>query len=273
MKFDILAENILTSLIKEGRLAKNSKFANISVDSEKFAEKLNSGDFEVLIKAWAGSPRYSHLSENQIKEALRNVASEIAEYEPSSFEELNSTIESVIDDVYANKGPHRKTYTARLTKSISNLITHKEYGLVSLGQAPKSEENDYDLEGLSQVESAVLDFISNSDTLTTIKDVENQFSNGNDIVNSLIEKGFITRDGDVLVVSDSEHGAKLLDIKDDNEENPLEADDDIGTSFSRSRRENDQDAYDSSMGDIFSNPESMGGWSKKNYWGKYTPED
>jgi len=273
MKFDILAESILSSLVNEGRLAKKSKYANISVDVDKLTEKLNAGDFEVLIKAWAGSRRYSHLSEDQIKDVIKNVASEIAEYQPSSFEELNSTIESVVDNVYANKGPHRKTYNARLTKSISNLITHKEYGLVSMVEAPRAEENDYDLEGLTQVESAILEFISNSDTPTNVKEVNMHFSNADDIIDSLIQKGFITRDGDVLTASSKAGSARLLDTDNNDRENPLDADEDIRTSFSRSMRQRDQDEYDSSMGDIFSNPESMSGWSKKKYWGKYKPED
>jgi hypothetical protein len=256
MKFDVLAESIISSLVNEGRLSKASKYSHISVDANKLAEKLNSGDFEILTKGWAGNPRYASLSEDEIKEVIQNVASEIGQYEPSSFDELNSTIESVVDNVYANKGPNRKTYNARLTKAIVNLITHNEYGLVTIGEAPKAQENEYDVEGLSQVESAVLDFITQAELPTNIKDVESQFSNGSDIIDSLIEKGFVNRDGDTLVASGHEQGGRVLDTEDEDEENPLEIEPDIARTYrstlGSSRSYDDDDSEDRSMGYVSS---------------------
>lgn len=252
MKFDVLAESIISSLVNEGRLAKASKFANISVDADKLAEKLDAGDFEILTKGWAGNPRYASLSEDEIKDVIKNVATQIAEYQPSSYQDLNSTIEGVVDNVYANKGPNRKTYNARLTKAIANLITHKEYGLISIGEAPKTQENEYDIEGLSQVESAVLDFITQADVPTNIKDVEAQFANGSDIVDSLVEKGFVKREGDILTASDSEEGGKVLDVEDEDEEDPLEAEPDVARAYrstvGNTRSYDDDSSDDTSMG-------------------------
>ena len=252
MKFDVLAESIISSMVNEGRLPKSSKYSNISVDADKLVEKLNAGDFEILTKGWAGNPRYAGLSEDEIKEVIQNVASEIGQYEPSSFDELNSTVEGVVDNVYANKGPNRKTYNARLTKAIVNLITHKEYGLVTIGEAPKAQENEYDVEGLSQVESAVLDFITQADVPTTIKDIESQFANGSNVVDSLIEKGFVKRDGDTIVPSDAQEGGRVLDTEDEDEEDPLEVEPDIARTYrstvGSSRSYDDDEGGDGSMG-------------------------
>ena len=41
MKFDNLANNIISEMLEEGRTAKNLKYANISIDSDKMLEKLN----------------------------------------------------------------------------------------------------------------------------------------------------------------------------------------------------------------------------------------
>ena len=252
MKFDILAESIISSLLEEGRLAKSSKFAHISVDGDKLAEKLNAGDFEILTKGWAGNPRYASLSEEEIKDVIQNVASGITESQPSSFDELRSSVESVVDNVYANKGPNRKTYNARLTKAIVNLITHKEYDLVSIGEAPRTEEDEYDVEGLSQVESAVLDFITQAEEPTNIKDVETQFANGSTIVDSLVEKGFVNRDGDMLTASGEDGSGKLLDIDDEDEENPLDAEPEVARAFKstmgNTREYEDDSSDDTSMG-------------------------
>lgn len=247
MKFDKFVNNIMTSLVEEGRMPKSSKFSNINVDTKKLSEKLSSGDFDVLLKGWSDNSRYGNISETELTDTLSKVSSKIETYQPSSLSDLNGAISSVADELYATKGPRRKTFTERLTKAISNLILHKEYGLVTVGSgiASSQDEDDeeistmkkntseYDVEGMSERESAIYEFIKQSDNPTTKQEIESQFPQSLDVVNGLIRKGFITKENDTYSAKTETDYTPVLDINDEEEieEDPFEVDPDARSTF------------------------------------------
>jgi len=268
MKFDILVEQHL-KLLSEAGVSRSSKFSNIEIDADRLLEKLNAGDFDILINSWANNKKYGNVSEENIKQVIAKLAEDIKTYEISNFEDLKDTVESITDDIYSDKGFRRQSFVARLSSSIAGLVMHKEYELVSV-LPPKQERQEEDaLTGLTEVENAVVDYIDHSEEPVTLEILNKHFSGADSIIDTLAQKGIVAvnTQGIITLVNRTPEG----ELKD--KENPLDADEDIRTSFSRSMRQRDQDAYDSSMGDIFSNPESMSGWSKKKYWGKYKPED
>ena len=185
MRFNVLAESIISDMLSEGRMSKVSKYSSIGVDTEKMLEKLNAGDFDIILKSWVGSPRYAGLTEEEIRSIVSGVVSNITENNPSSFDELSDSIMSVVDRAYQDKGPRRKTYNERLTKAIRNLILHKEYELIKNGESnsidtsSESEEMSddqkpvFDIEGLTSIESAVYEFIKQADNPTSISEFSN----------------------------------------------------------------------------------------------------
>ena len=252
MKFDILVENIIKDLVTEGRTPKSLKYANIRVDSDKMLEKLNAGDFDIILQSWEGTPRYGNLSKETLKDVVAKVAENIKEMEPNSFSELRDNIESVVDQFYINKGPKRKTYDERLTKAVTNLILHKEYELVSSAEPTISheeeEEKSHDIENLSNIESAVYEFVSKADGPTTEQEIEAQFPQSKTIVDSLIEKGFLEKFDDKITAKEKGvDEVPLLDIEDeDEEEDPLNIDSDITSTFKNTfgkSRESDEEDY------------------------------
>lgn len=252
MKFDNLVESFINGLVNEGRTSNISKYSYINVDADKMLNKLHSGDFDILIKSWAGSPRYAGLSEEELNDVMADVTSEISEMKPDSFDDLRSTIFNAVDKVYQNKGARRKTYDERLTKAITNLIIHKEYGLISTEKPEDYEEDgqgkekaEYDIEGLSPAESDIYEFIKQADEPTSTVEIQQQFPNSQDIVDSLISKGFIEKEGNIFSVKEKEGADLTMEPEEDFEENPLEADEDVASTFKSTfgrNNEEDEDA-------------------------------
>jgi hypothetical protein len=239
MKFDNLANNIISEMLEEGRTAKNLKYANISIDSDKMLEKLNSGDFDVIVNSWSGSPRYANLSEDSIKQLLSSVVEGIKTRNPSDFDELRNAVNMSVDSVYQNKGDRRKTYTDRMTKAVVNLILHDEYNLVVPGEntSDMPEEEEGESEEMTSLESAIYEFVKQSDVETSLSDVEAQFNDSKEVVDSLIKKGLLKKEGNTLsVIEDDGSFTPTLEIDDaDSEfEDPLEADQDIKSTFKNS---------------------------------------
>lgn len=249
MKFDKIVNTVIKEMVlTEGRTPKLSKYSNIAVDTAKLGEKIEAGDFDVLIKSWSGSPKYGNLSEEDIKSALTSVKDNIETYQPTSLKDLFSAIESPVDEIYSSKGPRRKTFTDRLTKSISNLILHKEYDLISVGmgsETPNYSETDddetsstgreeFDVEGLSSIQSAIYEFIKQSDAPTTEQELNNQFPNDADAIQELLTKGLITKEGNTFSLPSEPSDIPLLDIEDEEEEeDPFETDPNARETFKR----------------------------------------
>jgi hypothetical protein len=243
MRFNVLAESIINDMVSEGRMSKVSKYSSIGVDTEKMLEKFNAGDFDIILKSWVGSPRYAGLTEEEIRNIVSGVVSNIAETNPSSFDELSDSIMNVVDKAYQDKGPRRKTYDDRLTKAIRNLILHKEYDLIKTGESNSidtssdSEEMSdeqkptFDVEGLTSIESAVYEFIKQADNPTSISELSETFDDPESITASLLQKGLIKKEGNNFVASEDSDMTNILDTDDDFEENPLEADSDVASTF------------------------------------------
>lgn len=258
MNFDKIANQIIktNSLIREGRTPKSSKYSNISVNIDKFGEMINSGDFEVLLKSWAGNPKYGNLTEDELNTILAKSKESLETYQPTSLKDVYDAIYYVADDAYKAKGPRRKTFTDRLTKNISNILIHKEYDLISIGAGVSTSENDmetdmeddetprfrsdsakkYDVEGLSSIESAIYEFIKQSDTPTTKQELEAQFPGNMHIANDLVAKNLVTRDGDSFMQKTSDGMTSILDVDDDDkdyDEDPFDSDIDARDTFKR----------------------------------------
>lgn len=198
MKFDTLVENYL-NIFSEAYVNRSSKYSNIEIDANKLIEKLNSGDFDILISSWANNIKYGNVSEEVIKGLINSLAKDIETYEISSFDDLKDTIDSLADDVYANKGMRRQSYVQRLTNSVAGLIMHKEYGLVT-AREPRIEKPEEDaLTGLTEVENGVVDYIQQAEEPLTVDDLSKQFSNAQDIVDSLINKNVLYKDNEGFV--------------------------------------------------------------------------
>jgi hypothetical protein len=266
MQFDILVETFISNLIEEGRTSNISKYSSINIDADKMSSKLAAGDFDILIKSWAGSPRYASLSEEQLKQVMTDVTTEITEMQPRSFDDLRDSVYRVVDKMYENKGARRKTYDERLTKAITNLILHKEYDLVSTGESSGEDydndiegedESSFDSENLTEIESAIYEFVKQADSPTSMAEVEAQFANSKDIVDSLIKKGFLNKEGSMLSVKeDGDDYTPILDRdEDDFAENPLEADEDITSTF--------KSTFGRSMGDDFEDAGRTPSWRRR----------
>ena len=247
MKFDTLANDIISEMLEEGRTAKNLKYANISIDADKMLEKLNSGDFDVIVNSWSGSPRYANLSEDSIKQLLSSVVESIKTRNPSDFDELRNAVNMSVDSVYKNKGDRRKTYTDRMTKAVVNLILHDEYKLVAPGDSTSDMSEEGESDDMTSLESAIYEFVKQSDVETTLSDVEAQFNGSKEVVDSLIKKGFLQKQGNTLSVKeDDDSFVPTLEIDDEDAEfeDPLEADEDIKSTFKSSFKDTFDDGRD-----------------------------
>jgi hypothetical protein len=227
MKFDTLVENYITTF-EEGRLAKSAKYANISINAPLLKQRLADGDFETIISSWAGHPKYGNVSDQTINGVIDKVADDVQEYEISNYDDLRSTIDSIVDGVYADKGPRRKTYTARLTSSILSLITHGEFDLVKTGAAAQREvEGEDESDDNSDVEEVVYNFVAQAEEPSryddVVKYITSSLSKEEDeakyIIDSLVSKGVLHKEGDLLTAGDDEGFAKELEIEDEPKEN------------------------------------------------------
>jgi hypothetical protein len=266
MKFDTLVENYITTF-EEGRLAKSAKYANISINAPLLKQKLADGDFETIISSWAGHPKYGNVSDQTINGVVDKVADDVQEYEISNYDDLRSTIDSIVDGVYADKGPRRKTYTARLTSSILSLITHGEFDLVKTGAAAQSEVSDEDSDEDSDVEEVVYNFVAQAEEPSQYNDVVHYITSSlskeeneaKSIIDSLVSKGVLHREGDLLTAGEEDGFAKELEIEDEPKENdpitgkpPLRDEEEDPFKYSpeaesnyRSTKGQDEDYYDS----------------------------
>jgi hypothetical protein len=250
MKFDILVEQHL-KLLSEAGVSRSSKFSNIEIDTDRLLEKLNAGDFDILITSWANNKKYGNVSEDDIKQVITKLAEDIKTYEISNFEDLKDTVESIADDIYSDKGFRRQSFVGRLSSSIAGLVMHKEYNLVSV-LPPKQERQEADaLTGLTEVENAVVDYIERSEEPVTLDILNKQFSGADSIIETLAEKGVVAVNpqGIITVVSRAFEG----ELK--SKENPLDADEDVRTSFSRTMGRNTDDDFDYER--VYQDPESV----------------
>jgi hypothetical protein len=239
MKFDILVEQHL-KILSEAGVSRTSKYSNIHINADRLLEKLEAGDFDILITSWANNKKYGNVSEENIKEVITKLVDDIKTYEISSFEDLKDTIESIADGIYSDKGFRRQSFVHRLTNSIAGLVMHKEYDLVSV-LPPKQEGQEEDaLTGLTEVENAVVDYIEHSEEPVTLDILNKHFSGADSIVETLAEKGIVAVNpqGIITVVSRAFEG----ELK--SKENPLDADEDVRSSFSRTMGRSNEDDFD-----------------------------
>jgi len=273
MKFDILAENIIYT-IEEGRFKKEEKFSNIEVNGEELQNLLNSGALDSHLENLANKARYSNLSAEQLKQIISEITEEIKISQPSSFEELKDSIQTVADSVYSDKGSKRKTLVDRLTKSVGNIILSPSLGVVSQGEIVRKSENKPESNNLKAHEIELINFINQSEEPTTyeqaVEHIAHNFAveteDAEQIVKKIMASGAITREGDFLAVND-EYVASEEDkepsseeeiekaIRKDNQdyegdeeeyENPLSFDREVDDTY-RKTRGSDSDYYDSNL--------------------------
>jgi hypothetical protein len=250
MNFNTLVENYLVDL-EEGRMQKSDKFSNFEIDTQTLNDKLENGSFDVIITAWSNHSKYGNITTEQLKNVIREVSNNVEEYGISTYEDLKSTVENITDNVYENKGIKRKTLVDRLTKAVINLIFHKEYDLVNLNVTPVRQDSEDELTGLTEVENAVVDYIEHSEEPVTLDVLNRNFSGADSIVDTLTQKGIVVvnQNGVITLVNKAFEG-ELRDGED-----PLEADEDVRTSFFKTMGRNNEDDFD--LDRAYQDPDSV----------------
>jgi hypothetical protein len=229
-KFNLLVENILTDL-NEGRIPKSAQYSNIEIDASSFASKLEAGDMNEFIEAWSSKKWLGGLSQERIKDILKNIADDLTEYPPRSFTELWSQIETKVRDAI----PTRKDLVEKITRQISNLLTNPAFGLTKTVEAPAATEHEGEKEEtsktvtdeseLSEVAEKTLEYIRQaeepSEESDVVKYITSSFgkeeNEANDVIKELIAKKLVEKQGNTLVAKEEEGGA-ILDTDEEPEE-------------------------------------------------------
>jgi hypothetical protein len=103
---------------------------------------------------------------------------------------------------------------------------------------------------MTSLESAIYEFVKQSDVETSLSDVEAQFNDSKEVVDSLIKKGLLQKQGNTLSVKEDDGSfTPTLEIDDaDSEfEDPLEADEDIKSTFKNSFKDTFDDDRDNDL--------------------------
>lgn len=265
MKFDILAENIISSispLIEEGRKKKSEKFSYISVDGNTLKQKVESGELDSAISATLAGrgerqrERYPNIDVEKFKAMLLEVAeyAEDPENKPSTYRDLMDLIETAAHEAYKHKGENRKTLVANLSKALLNVIIDNT-DAVAPAEAPANNEevsSSEELEEpkeksfkhtLSPDEERVLEFIGEFenpvDYEEVVKFIEEELHKHDEevseIINKLIEKDYVGK-----------HPDNKLSVSIRPPEETDEEDEELKNPFLASREV--EDAYRSTVG-------------------------
>ncbi len=125
----------VNTVIKEGRLAKNDVYSNIEIDATGFQTKLSEGKVDGLIQEWASKSWLGGIPAEKLRAILDQIAKDLVEFPPTSYEEMQGTISSVI-----SKSVNRKDLQVKLTRKVSNLLTTKEFNLITVKEAESGGE-------------------------------------------------------------------------------------------------------------------------------------
>jgi len=216
MKFNILAENIISSILEEGRKKKSEKFSYISVDGNTLKQKIESGELDDAINVTLAGrgerqrDRYPNINIEKFKTILSEVADYVEDIDnkPNTFRDLMDLIETAANEAYKHKGENRKTLVANLSKAILNIIIDHTDSVKQVAP-PVSEIENTEEEpeektykyALSPEEEKVLEFIGENETPVdqdeVVRFIEDELylhdEETSKIISSLIEKDYITR--------------------------------------------------------------------------------
>jgi hypothetical protein len=260
LKFDILCEKITSEVFSEGRTKKTDRYSNIEIDASAFENKLNSGDLDELVKVWSSKSWMGGLPEEKLKGVLTSLAKELTDTPASSYSDLIGNIESQVSQV-----TNRKDLRIKITRVIANLLTDQAYGLTKITAAPVSKEVtqtvsrseqsrkqvEQDQDTLSSIEQRIYDRVAGTDDNKESADViRKELAEDPDtedmtddeirsVIVSLVDKGRLKREGGMLYVAEDEKtlGTPILDIEDDEEDNPLNYDSDVEDAYREAMRE------------------------------------
>ena len=274
MKFDVLAESIISSILEEGRKKKSEKFSYISVDGDALKRKLESGELDSAIAATLAGrgerqrERYPNIDVEKFKAMLSEVADFVKEPEntPNTFRDLMDLIETAAHEAYKHKGENRKTLVANLSKALLNVIIDHTDAIKQVA-APASETEEAEDQPeekaykhtLSPEEEKVLEFIGEHETPIdhdeVIRFIEDELylhdEEATGIINSLIEKDYIGKNVENKL-SVSLRPPEEIEDEDEAIYDPFSASSDVGDTFRRTMASrdyfNDEDLSDPGSG-------------------------
>jgi len=277
MKFDILAESIISSILEEGRKKKSEKFSYISVDGNALKQKIESGEIDAAINATLAGrgerqrERYPNIDIEKFKTMLSEVAdyAEEPENKPSTFRDLMDLIETAAHEAYKHKGENRKTLVANLSKALLNVIIDHTDAVKQVAAPPSETEGLEDTEQtpdeksykhtLSPEEEKVLEFIGEHETPVdydeVIRFIEDELylhdEEASAIISKLIEKDYVGKNVEnklSVILRPPEES----DEEDEANYDPLSASSDIRDTFKRTMATrdyfNDEDMSDPGSG-------------------------
>ena len=216
MKFNILAENIISSILEDGRKKKSEKFSYISVDGNTLKQKVESGELDDAINVTLAGrgerqrDRYPNIDVEKFKTMLSEVADYVEDpyNKPNTFRDLMDLIETAAHEAYKHKGENRKTLVANLSKAILNIIIDHTDSVKQVAPPVSEIENTEEepeekiyKRTLSPKEEKVLEFIGEHDTPVdqdeVVRFIEDELylhdEETSKIISNLIEKDYITR--------------------------------------------------------------------------------
>jgi hypothetical protein len=277
MKFDILAESIITSILEEGRKKKSEKFSYISVDGNALKQKIESGELDAAINATLAGrgerqrERYPNIDVEKFKAMLSEVAeyTEEPENKPSTFGDLMDLIETAAHEAYKHKGENRKTLVANLSKALLNVIIDHTDAVKQVAAPPSETEEIEDTEQepeekaykhtLSPEEEKVLEFIGEHKTPVdydeVIRFIEDELylhdEEASGIISKLIEKNYVGKNIENKL-SISLRSPEESDEEDEANYDPFSASSDVRDTFKRTMATrdyfNDEDLSDPGSG-------------------------
>ena len=276
MKFDVLAESIISSILEEGRKKKSEKFSYIAVDGNSLKQKVESGELDSAINATLAGrgerqrERYPNIDVEKFKAMLSEVAdyAEEPENKPSTFRDLMDLIETAAHEAYKHKGENRKTLVANLSKALLNVIIDNTDAIKQVA-APASEEAEQEEEieenpkrDLSSEEEKVLEFIGNQeepiDYDSVIKFIEDDLyihdEEAVEVITKLIEKDYITKNLENKL-SVSLRQPEESDEEDEGLTNPFSASREVEDAFRRTIGSRNNDEFDYER--AYEDPSSM----------------
>lgn len=250
MKFDKLAENIINEMLTEGRLSDKTRYSNLKIDKQAFLDKIEANDFDdALSSLQSNSARYGGKSVDSLKVFLKNIAEDSDTV--SDYDDLWELVSSKSNTLYEDKGPRRNTFTTRLTKAIiKGIILNPSNNLVTKGTPTETTDTEMNTETeneieMTEFEEAIYNFVRGADGPTDLSEIQQQFPNSEDSVESLIKKGFLEeKQGKIYAKDEFSSGGPLPDFdEDEGPYAPLDALKDLGISDRMSSDENPDDYF------------------------------
>jgi len=239
-------DRIFNILVSEGRIPRSEAYASFDIDPEKIKEALDSGVYDRVVESafksgWLGRHLSRRTNPEGLKGIIRKSVNGMIERSPESMSELKDVLESSLG------GISNKTGTKGLVRKMVNAFLQTP-GAINSNSQTQSEFKD-----LSDIEIKALHYIQAGGDTTAREDLASYLmqtykqepSTVISIIDNLQSTGYITVDGDILKVSDTDNisTSDTLDINDDDdiEVDPLDFDSSARNAYDELRRDKEED--------------------------------